>query len=136
MRHRRPGPYQVQAAIAALHSRAARFEDTDWAGIDQLYGTLERMQPSPIVTLNRAVAVARTHGPAEALAMIEPLAAALDGYFYFHGARGTFLLQLSRTEEARVALDRAIALATTPAQAAHIRQKLDSLASAGGSADN
>ncbi len=136
VRHRRPGPYQVQAAIAALHSRAARFEDTDWAGIDQLYGTLERMQPSPIVTLNRAVAVARTHGPAEALAMIEPLAAALDGYFYFHGARGTFLLQLSRTEEARVALDRAIALATTPAQAAHIRQKLDSLASAGGSADN
>jgi RNA polymerase sigma-70 factor (ECF subfamily) len=78
------------------------------------------------VTLNRAVAVARTHGPGEALAMIEPLAAALDGYFYFHGARGTFLLQLSRTEEARVALDRAIALATTPAQAAHIRQKLDS----------
>jgi RNA polymerase sigma-70 factor (ECF subfamily) len=136
VRHRRPGPYQVQAAIAALHSRAARFEDTDWAGIDQLYGTLERMQPSPIVTLNRAVAVARTHGPAVALAMIEPLAAALDGYFYFHGARGTFLLQLSRTEEARVALDRAIALATTPAQAAHIRQKLDSLASAGGSADN
>ena len=136
VRHRRPGPYQVQAAIAALHSRAARFEDTDWAGIDQLYGTLERMQPSPIVTLNRAVAVARTHGPGEALAMIEPLAAALDGYFYFHGARGTFLLQLSRTEEARVALDRAIALATTPAQAAHIRQKLDSLASAGGSADN
>jgi RNA polymerase sigma-70 factor (ECF subfamily) len=125
VRHRRPGPYQAQAAIAALHARAARFEDTDWTGIEQLYGALERMQPSPVVTLNRAVAIAKARGPAEALAVIEPLAHKLGGYFYFHGARGAFLLELGRTEEARVAFDRAIALANTPAEAAYIRQQLD-----------
>ena len=74
MRHRRPGPYQVQAAIAALHARAARPQDTDWAQIDLLYASLERLQPSPVVTLNRAVAVAKVRGPAAALEMIEPLA--------------------------------------------------------------
>ncbi len=134
-RHGRPGPYQVQAAIAALHARAGRSEDTDWAGIDLLYGTLERMQPSPIVSLNRAVAVAKVRGPADALAMIEPLAVKLGGYFYFHGARGAFLLQLGRAEEARVAFDRAIALANTPAEAAHIRQQLDRLSGSGPGSD-
>ena len=128
VRHDRPSPYQVQAAIAALHARAARAEDTDWTEIELLYGTLERMQPSPIVSLNRAVAVAKVRGPAEALAMIEPLANKLGGYFYFHGARGAFLLQLGRAEEARVAFDHAIALANTPAEAAHIREQLDRLA--------
>jgi RNA polymerase sigma-70 factor (ECF subfamily) len=127
MRSRRPGPYQVQAAIAALHARAARPEDTDWAGIDALYATLERMQPSPVITLNRAVAVWKMHGPAAALAMVEPLAARLSGYFHFHGTRGAFLLQLGRADEARIAFDQAIALAGTPAEAAHIRQKLDRL---------
>jgi RNA polymerase sigma-70 factor (ECF subfamily) len=83
------------------------------------------MQPSPVVTLNRAVAIAKARGPAEALAVIEPLAQKLGGYFYFHGARGAFLLELGRTEEARVAFDRAIALANTPAEAAYIRQQLD-----------
>src|SRR5438132_633250 len=67
MRHRRPGPYQVQAAVAALHVQAARPQDTDWAQIDLLYGTLERLQPSPVVTLNRAVAVAKVRGPVAAL---------------------------------------------------------------------
>jgi RNA polymerase sigma-70 factor (ECF subfamily) len=128
VRHGRPGPYQVQAAIAALHARAGRAEDTDWAEIDLLYGTLERMQPSPIVSLNRAIAVAKVRGPSDALAMIEPLANKLGGYFYFHGARGAFLLKLGRPEEARVAFDRAIALANTPAEAAHIREQLDRLA--------
>jgi RNA polymerase sigma-70 factor (ECF subfamily) len=129
-RHRRPGPYQVQAAIAALHSRAARAEDTDWAQIALLYGALEQMQPSPVVTLNRSVAVSKADGPVAALAMIEPLAAQLDGYFYFHGARGAFLLELDRSSEAKVAFDRAIALANTPAEAAHIRLQLDRLAGA------
>jgi RNA polymerase sigma-70 factor (ECF subfamily) len=127
MRSRRPGPYQVQAAIAALHARAARPEDTDWAGIDVLYAALERMQPSPVITLNRAVAVSKVRGAAEALAMIEPLAERLGGYFHFHGARGAFLLQLGRSREAHVAFDRAIALAGTPSEAAHIRQHLDRL---------
>lgn len=127
IRHRRPGPYQVQAAIAALHARAPSFADTDWAQIEQLYGTLERMQPSPVVTLNRAVAVWRSRGAADALALIEPLAGKLKGYFYFHGARGAFLKELGRNDEARIAFDRAIALANTPAEAAYIRQQIESL---------
>jgi RNA polymerase sigma-70 factor, ECF subfamily len=127
VRHRRPGPYQVQAAIAAIHARAKTFRETDWSEIDLLYGTLERMQPSPVVSLNRAVAVSKARGPEAALAMIEPLAAKLGSYFYFHGARGAFLKQLGRTEEARIAFDRAIALANTPAEATYIRAELDSL---------
>jgi RNA polymerase sigma-70 factor, ECF subfamily len=127
MRHRRPGAYQVQAAIAALHARAMRAADTDWTQIDLLYATLERLQPSPVVTLNRAVAVAKVHGPAAALAMIEPLAAQLSGYFYFFGVKGAMLMQLNRAKEAREAFDQAIALANTPAQAAHIRTQLDRL---------
>jgi RNA polymerase sigma-70 factor (ECF subfamily) len=127
LRHRRPGPYQVQAAIAALHARAARPEDTDWAEIDQLYAVLEAVQPSPVVTLNRAVAVSKLRGPEAALAIIEPLAAPLSGYFHFFGVKGALLLQLERAEEARVAFDQAIALAHTPAEAAHIRGHLDRL---------
>jgi RNA polymerase sigma-70 factor, ECF subfamily len=128
MRHRQPGPYQIQAAIAALHARAARPEDTDWAEIDALYAALERWQRSPVVTLNRAAAIAKLRGPAAALAMIEPLAERLSGYFYFFGAKGALLMQLGRTSEARAAFDQAIALANTPAEAAHIRRHLDRLA--------
>jgi RNA polymerase sigma-70 factor, ECF subfamily len=127
MRHRRPGPYQIQAAIAALHARAARPQDTDWVEIEALYAALERVQPSPVVTLNRAVAVGKIRGPAAALAMIEPLAPLLSGYFHFFGAKGAFLLQLARKAEARAAFDQAIALAHTPAEAAHIRRHLDRL---------
>ncbi|CAN5298434.1 RNA polymerase sigma factor [soil metagenome] len=127
MRHKRPGAYQVQAAIAALHARATTPEDTDWAQIDLLYANLERLQPSPVVTLNRAVAVSKIRGPAEALAMVEPLAERLTGYFYFHGLKGALLDQLGRAEEARESFARAIALANTPAEAAHIRQHLDRL---------
>ena len=127
MRHRRPGPYQLQAAIAALHARAARFEDTDWAQIDLLYGTLERLTPSPVVTLNRAVAISKVKGPEAALEMIEPLASDLSGYFYFFGVKGAMLQELGRNEEARIAFDRAIALANNAAEAAHIRTHLDRL---------
>ncbi|MGO1080482.1 RNA polymerase sigma factor [Inquilinus sp. CA228] len=127
IRHRSPGPYQVQAAIAALHARAARAPDTDWAQIDLLYATLERLQPSPVVTLNRAVAVAKLHGPQAALELIEPLAPRLSGYFYFFGVRGALLQQLGRFGEAREAFNQAIALANTAAEAAHIRMHLDRL---------
>jgi RNA polymerase sigma-70 factor (ECF subfamily) len=127
LRHRAPGPYQVQAAIAAVHARASRAADTDWQEIDTLYGVLERLQPSPVVTLNRAVAVAKLRGPAAALEMIEPLGEKLRGYFHFFGAKGAWLHELGRIDEARVAFDQAIALAHTPAQAAHIRQHLDRL---------
>ncbi|PBB99206.1 RNA polymerase sigma factor [Mesorhizobium sp. WSM3862] len=127
LRHRKPGPYQVQAAIAALHARAATPEDTDWTEIDLLYGLLEQMQPSPVVTLNRAVAVSKVRGPESALAMIEPLEDRLAGYFHFFGLKGGLLMQLGRSEEARVAFDRAIALANTAAEAAHIRMHIDRL---------
>ncbi|WP_423415445.1 RNA polymerase sigma factor [Hyphomicrobium sp. B1] len=125
MRHDRPGPYQVQAAIAATHARAGSFQETDWLAIDGLYAALEHMQPSPVVTLNRSVVAAKLRGPDAALAMIEPLEKPLSGYFHYFGARAAFLLQLGRTAEARADFDRAISLATTPAQAAHIRQHLD-----------
>jgi RNA polymerase sigma-70 factor (ECF subfamily) len=127
MRHRRSGPYQIQAAIAALHSRAEKPEDTDWKQIDLLYGALEVMQPSPVVSLNRAVAVSKVRGAEAALEMIEPLAPRLANYFHYFGVRGAFLMQLGRNEEARVAFDRAIALANTSAEAAHIRMHLDRL---------
>ncbi len=127
MRHRKTGAYLVQAAIAALHARAATFEDTDWAGIDALYATLERLQPSPVITLNRAVAVSKTQGPQAALDMIEPLGERLAGYFHFHGARGGLLLMLGKSREAREAFDRAIGLANTAAEAAHIRMHIDRL---------
>jgi RNA polymerase sigma-70 factor (ECF subfamily) len=127
MHNNRPGPYQIQAAIAATHARAATAADTDWAQIDHLYAGLERLQPSPVVTLNRAVAVAKLQGPAAGLAMIEALEPRLSGYFHYFGTRGAFLLQLGRTHEARTAFDHAIALANTTAEAAHIRRHLDRL---------
>jgi RNA polymerase sigma-70 factor (ECF subfamily) len=127
LRHRRPGPYQLQAAIAGVHAHAVRAEDTDWAEIDQIYAVLERLQPSPVVTLNRAVAVAKLRGPAAALAMIETLADPLAGYFHYFGVQGALLMQLGRDADAGVAFGRAIALARTPAEAAHIRRHLDRL---------
>lgn len=127
MRHAQPGPYQIQAAIAALHARAATPADTDWTQIELLYANLERLQPSPVVTLNRAVAVSKTKGAAAALAMIEPLATRLDAYFHFHGLRGALLEQLGRSTDARAAFTRAISLANTAAEAAHIRMHLDQL---------
>ena len=123
-----PGPYQLQAAIAALHARAARPEDTSWKQIDSLYQALEALQPSPVVTLNRAVAVWKLRGAAAALEMVDPLSSELDAYFYFHGLRGTLLKELGRFAEARDALQRAIALAKSAAEAKLIRRELDRLA--------
>ena len=125
--YRSPGPYQLQAAIAALHARATRPEDTLWREIDSLYQVLEALRPSPVVTLNRAVAVWKLHGAEAALQMIEPLRGELDAYFYMHGLRGTLLKALQRPDEAREALNRAIALANSAAEAKHIRRELDSL---------
>ena len=131
LRQRRPGPYQLQAAIAATHAQAAHAGDTDWAEIDRLYAALETLQPSPVVTLNRAVALHKLHGPQTALALTEPLAGALDGYFHFHGLQGALLMQLERADEARAAFARALGMARTAAEAAHIRTMLDRLGSPG-----
>ncbi|MGH6861452.1 MAG: RNA polymerase sigma factor, partial [Phyllobacterium sp.] len=128
MRHRRSGPYQVQAAIAALHARAECANDTDWTQIDLLYSALEHMIPSPVITLNRAVAVAKVRGAAEALILIEPLEDRLSGYFHYFGVKGGLLMKVGRKDEAREAFNRAIALANTAAEAAHIRIHLDRLA--------
>ena len=125
-----PGPYQLQAAIAALHARATRPEDTLWKEIDSLYQALEALQPSPVVTLNRAVAVWKLQGPEAALEMIDPLKSELDAYFYLHGLRGALLKELNRLAEARDALNRAIALANSVAEAKLIRRELDGLAGA------
>ncbi len=124
---RKPGPYQVQAAIAAVHAEAERAEDTDWAEIDQLYSVLQRLQPSPVVSLNRAVAVAKLHGPDAALAMIEPLGEQLTSYFHFYGVKGALLKELGRVEDSREAFERALALANTAAEADHIKMQIDQL---------
>ena len=124
----RSDPYLVQAAIAAIHAQTRRAEDTDWAQIDLLYATLEVLRPSPVVTLNRAVAVAKSRGAAAALALIEPLEARLGDYFHFHGVKGGLLAELGRDDEARSALGRALELAKTPAEAAQIRLRLDEIA--------
>ncbi|WP_265517118.1 RNA polymerase sigma factor [Nitratireductor luteus] len=127
MRHREPGPYQIQAAIAALHAHAKAPKDTDWQEIELLYRMLERLQPSPVVTLNRAVAVFKAHGAAPALELVEPLEERLSNYFYFHGLRGALLMELGRGNDARISFDKAISLARTPAEATHIRQHIDRL---------
>ncbi|HXL91837.1 MAG TPA: sigma-70 family RNA polymerase sigma factor [Streptosporangiaceae bacterium] len=113
---RQPGPYQVQAAIAALHAEAASHEQTDWPQIRLLYDQLQVMTPSPVVLLNRAVATRYALGPVRALAEIEPLAAELDGYRLFHALRAGLLTTLGREDEAHAATERALALAANPAE--------------------
>jgi RNA polymerase sigma factor (sigma-70 family) len=113
---RRPGPYQVQAAIAALHAGAPSYEQTDWLQIRLLYDRLQALTPSPVVLLNRAVATRYAVSLEAALAEIEPLAAELDGYHLFHALRAGLLSGLSRDAEARAASERALALAANPAE--------------------
>jgi RNA polymerase sigma factor (sigma-70 family) len=106
------GPYVLQAEIAACHARAAAVADTDWPRIASLYGELARVAPSPVVELNRAVAVAMAFGPAEGLAVVEPLAAepALAAYHLLPAVRGDLLAKLGRKDEARAEFERAAAL--------------------------
>jgi len=103
-----PGPYGLQAAIAALHSEAPDWEATDWPQIEQLYRILRVQVPSPVVAMNHAVAVAMGHGPAAGLAMLEPLEAALAEHHLFHSARGALLLRASRPEDALAAYEKAL----------------------------
>ena len=114
----RPGPYQMQAAIAALHARAVRPEETDWQQIVALYGALLRTTPGPIVELNAAAAVAMAHGPEAGLAWMERLerSGALAGYHLLPAAQADLLRRLGRSDEARAAYERALALVRHPAE--------------------
>ena len=112
----RAGPYQVQAAIAALHAEATSYEETDWRQIRLLYSRLAQLAPSPVVLLNRAVATRYALGAEEALAEIEPLSADLDRYHLFHALRAALLVALGREAEAVEVRERALALAANPAE--------------------
>ena len=112
----RAGPYQVQAAIAALHAAAPSYEETDWRQIRLLYSRLQQLAPSPVVLLNRAVATRYAIGAEQALAEIEPLSADLDGYHLFHALRAALLAALGRDAEAGEVRERALALTANPAE--------------------
>jgi RNA polymerase sigma-70 factor, ECF subfamily len=121
---RRPGPYQVQAAIAALHARAPRPENTDWPQIATLYRGLKAMWPTPVIELNRAVAVAMADGPDAGLALMDPLADELDRYHLFHAARADLLRRSGRTSEAKLAYRRAHDLATNPVERGYLMRRV------------
>jgi len=112
----RPGPYQIQAAIAAVHAAARRYPDTDWRQIRALYDRLLLFTPSPVVRLNRAVATRFVNGPQAALDEVEPLAGDLGDYRLFHAVRAELLAGLGRDDEASLANERALALAANPAE--------------------
>jgi RNA polymerase sigma-70 factor, ECF subfamily len=122
--NRGPGPYQLQAAIAAVHARAETAEDTDWQEIAALYGRLAEIQPSPVVELNRAAAVAMADGPNRGLELMEPLASSLDRYHLFHGARADLLRRLGRNEEAAEAYERALSLTANAVERRFLRRRL------------
>jgi RNA polymerase sigma-70 factor (ECF subfamily) len=124
MRMRRPGPYQLQAAIVAIHAVAPAYADTDWAEVVALYDALQLVAPSPVVSLNRALALAELAGPGAALEAIEPLEPRLGSYHLFHAARGELLRRLGRADEARAADERALSLTGNPAEQRLLRRRL------------
>jgi RNA polymerase sigma-70 factor (ECF subfamily) len=121
---RRPGPYQLQAAIAVMHAQAPAYAATDWPQIRLLYDRLLEHTPTPVVRLNRAVATRYAVGPETALAEVEPLAADLDGYRLYHAVRAGLLTALGRDAEARTANERALALAGNPAERELLARRL------------
>jgi RNA polymerase sigma-70 factor (ECF subfamily) len=127
LRRRRPGPYQIQAAIAALHAEAKTAAATDWRQIAMLYAQLAQHNPSPVVELNRSVAVAMFHGPAAGLRLMGLLEDDLDSYQHFHSARGDLRRRLGRTDEARVSYQRALALAASEPERRFLHSRLDEL---------
>jgi RNA polymerase sigma-70 factor (ECF subfamily) len=126
LRMRRAGPYQIQAAIAAVHCEAASAADTDWRQIASLYEALEQLQPSPVITLNRAVAIAMAGSPEDGLAVLgeTAIASSLDNYHLYHAARADLLRRLGHNGRASSAYRRAIALATNDVERAYLTRRL------------
>jgi RNA polymerase sigma-70 factor, ECF subfamily len=124
LRMGRLGRYQVQAAIAAVHAEAVRPEDTDWEQIVLLYEELARLQPTPVVELNRAVAVAMALGPERGLGLMDPLAEELDRYHWYHSARADLLRRLDRREEAAAAYRRALELASNAVERRFLQRRI------------
>ena len=133
-RRGRAGTYQLQAAIAAVHADASRYADTDWKQIVALYDTLAEIDPSPVVSLNRAVAMAFDSGYYSGLAKVEELALGgqLNEYHYFHAVRADLLRRLNRTAEARQAYERALQLARNGSERRFLERRLDELGTARG----
>jgi RNA polymerase sigma-70 factor (ECF subfamily) len=126
--HTGPGVYALQAAIAAEHCRAARAEDTDWPRIVQLYDQLQRLQPSPVVSLNRAVAVAMADGSRAGLSLVDGLGdATLASYHLFHAVRADLLRRLGLHSEAAASYSRALALVTNDAERRFLQRRLGEL---------
>lgn len=123
------GPYQLQAAIAGVHAEAITAAETDWRQIAALYATLYRLNPSPVVALNQAVSIAMSEGFAAGLSRLDELEASseLDGYYLLHAARADFLRRLGRTEEARVAYERALTLTVNPVEREFLKKRLAGL---------
>ncbi|HEY3750194.1 MAG TPA: DUF6596 domain-containing protein [Pseudonocardiaceae bacterium] len=126
-----PGRYQILAAINAVHTFARDVRDTDWSQIVALYDQFVRIDPSPIVALNRAIAVAEVDGPEVALAAVDRLADALAGYHAYHATRADLLRRLGRSQESRAAYDKAIELAGNTAETAYLTRRRDQLATHG-----
>jgi RNA polymerase sigma-70 factor (ECF subfamily) len=128
-----PGPFAVEAAIAALHCEAPSAADTDWPQIVRLYDVLERLRPSPIVALNRAVAVAMVQGPHAALALIDDLASTgeLDQYHLLHAARADLFRRLGSSTDAAASYQKALALASNESECRYLQRRLRELQASG-----
>lgn len=124
LRHGSPGPYQIQAAIAAVHAAAARSEETDWREIERLYGALELIEPTPVVRLNHAAAVAEVHGPQAGLDQLDALSDDLSSYRWFHTTRAALLMEMNDHGPAIVALECALTLDPTEPERRHIDTKI------------
>jgi RNA polymerase sigma-70 factor (ECF subfamily) len=131
IRRGQPGPFQLQAAIQAVHCDADSFEATDWPQIVALYDHLFSVMPTPVVALNRAIAIAEIEGPGAALIMLDAIAAILDNYHLMHATRGTMLRRLGQRDAAQAAFERAAHLATTEADRQFLAQQIEELAENG-----
>ncbi len=131
IRRNQPGAYQLQAAIQAVHCAAETFEETDWSQIVALYDRLARLLPTPVVTLNRAIALGERDGPEVALIELDELADELDSYHPFHAARGTMLRKLGRIDDALEAFGKAFRLASSQPSRTSITTEIDELLAAG-----